>query len=181
MEHVNAPSFPSTCCAFHNTVLYTSFALGRLLSGTCESEWMPTGAKACVDCGLLVSENGACFCCSIPTSGERKHFGSNHFPTTVASEESLISRGHFTRFCAHILRHLGTTDLEVGIEMLLGAAVDMSSQSEWQQFWETHPPFHDWVCLQCCAKNDKDIYECVICGQLRPWEYAFDGDTTDSE
>jgi len=71
-----------------------------------------------------------------------------------------------------MLRHVGTTDFTVAIECLLGAVVDLSTQSEWQEFWTNNPPCDGWACAKCHARNDEDTSICFICSS---WEFEVDG------
>merc|ERR1712012_982261 len=72
MQHVNAPAFQQTCCTFHGTAIYISFALGHLLSRPCKPSWtvIPTErTEVCVNCGLLVSKNTPCVWCTLCATG----------------------------------------------------------------------------------------------------------------
>merc|ERR1712107_276085 len=167
MRHVNAPAFQETCCIFHGTAIYVSFALGRLLSTSCKPLWTPIAteeSEVCANCGLLVSKHTTCSWCAHGATTRVDDGGvSDH-----SFEKSKINKEHLTNCCINVLRHIGPADLTTAIEYLLGTAVNMSTDPKWQDFWEkTCPPCNDWTCAVCDAKNDEvSGQQCLICGKL---------------
>merc|ERR1712007_76739 len=133
MRHINAPSFHQACCSFHSTAIHLSFALGSVLSRPCKPFWMPitSESEACDKCGLIVSMHGTCCFCGLSTPAANPDCVSDRRSNAKESLEVLVKREVFTNACVNLLRHVGTTDLTIGIEFLLATAVDLSTQPKW--------------------------------------------------
>jgi len=167
MRHVNAPVMYDQCCLYHNTALYLSVALGRVLSGPCKPMWTPISeglSELCPRCGLLFSKHETCFFCN--TVSDFSDTADRHV-SEATSGPLLLSRERFTNLCFNMLRHIGTTDFTVALEVLLGAVVDMSTQMEWQEFWTKYPPCDGWACARCHGRNDDNMSSCCICSNDR--------------
>jgi len=168
MRHVNAPFFHKACCRFHSTAIHISFALGRLLARPCKPMCMPTTqeSRMCDTCGFIVCRHGTCQFCAVSTSAANSEV-SDLCSNAMEFVEFLVTRRYFTKFCCNAMRHTGTTDLTRGIELLIAAAVDLSTQPEWQESWEKHPPCDDWtwICPVCHARSTQYSRVCCICGE----------------
>merc|ERR1712137_324624 len=80
--------------------------------------------------------------------------------------ELLVKKEVLTNLLANILLHVGTPEMMTGIELLLGVAVDLSAQPEWQNFWKTNLPSCSWRCAYCFGTNGVGDRTCFLCGQL---------------
>merc|ERR1712137_232626 len=164
MKYVNAPTLNGACCVYHNTAIYFSMALGRLLSGPCKPVWMPISAEkleVCGNCGMLVSRHNTCFFCT--NLADFSDWASAKRVSKATSRPLLLKKELFTNVCMNLLRHIGTADFTTAIEYLIGVAVDLSMQPEWQEFWENNPPSEGWTCATCQGKSDEGMTTCCIC------------------
>jgi len=164
MKHVDAPSFHKACCDFHSTALHLSFALGHSFAKPCRP-MCRTESEACDKCGFI-SKHPICFSCALLESGGAGTVSmSNQSSDKGESEEFLVSRDNLTNCCINVLRHVGARELTTGIELLIGVALDLSTQPEWQEFWNNNPPSSGWRCRNCFGTNEKFRQVCCICAK----------------